>query len=104
MKLIKLTCLVGCIILFSNSCKKKEPELTEKPGPELANPGDHPVPNEAGLEDSSSPDHVVGNGTPASCTCQAFVDAVAQGGVITFDCGSAPHTIVMDQTAKIFNN
>src|SRR5690606_17484956 len=22
----------------------------------------------------------------------------------TFDCGSAPHTIVMDQTAKIFNN
>ena len=35
-------------------------------------------------------DHVVGNGTPASCTSQRVVDAVAKGGIITFDCGAEP--------------
>jgi hypothetical protein len=32
------------------------------------------------------------------------VAAVARGGVITFDCGPDPVTIVMDETAKIVNN
>ena len=59
---------------------------------------------EAQLEDVSSPRSVVGTGTPASCTGQAFVDAVARGGVITFDCGPDPVTIVLAQTAKIFND
>ncbi len=62
------------------------------------------VPAEAQPEDSSSPDHVVGDGTPASCTGQAFIDAVAMGGVITFDCGPDPVTITLDQTAKVFND
>lgn len=62
------------------------------------------VPAEAGLEDVSSPTTVVGDGTPASCTGEAFVAAVAAGGVITFDCGPLPHTVVMTETAKVFND
>jgi hypothetical protein len=80
----------------------------------LTNPEDGPpagradtscsIPGEAGLEDSSSPDHVVGQGTPESCTADAFIDAVAQGGVISFDCGSEPHIITLDRPAKVFND
>ena len=43
------------------------------------------VPPEAGLADSSNPTTVIGAGTPDSCTSQAVVEGVAQGGVITFD-------------------
>ena len=62
------------------------------------------VPAEAQAEDVSSPRTVVGNGTPGSCTSDAFVAAVAKGGVITFNCGSAPVTITLSQTAKVVNN
>ncbi len=54
--------------------------------------------------DTSQPDHVVGDGTPASCTSAALVAAVAQGGIITFDCGPNPVTIPMAATARVFNN
>jgi hypothetical protein len=47
---------------------------------------------------------VIGDGTPGSCTSAATVSAIALGGVITFNCGPAPITIVLQQTAKIFNN
>ncbi len=43
--------------------------------------------------DTSSPDRVVGDGTPASCTHAALSTAVAAGGVITFDCGDGDVTI-----------
>jgi hypothetical protein len=74
--------------------------------PEAGNPdGDLcAVPAGAGLEDSSSPDTVVGDGTMESCTGEAFRDAVAAGGVITFECGDDPVTITLGQTAKIFND
>lgn len=62
------------------------------------------IPTEAHGENTTSPDHVIGNGTPQSCTSAAVVAAVAQGGVITFNCGSSPVEIQMQQTAKIFNN
>lgn len=62
------------------------------------------IPSEAQAVDTSVSDHVVGNGTPLSCTSSAFVQAVAQGGIITFDCGPDPVTITLTQTAKIFNN
>ncbi len=62
------------------------------------------IPSAAGNEDSSQPDIVVGNGSPESCTSDAVVDAVALGGVITFDCGPDPIIITMTQTAKVFNN
>lgn len=86
---------------------------TEVPNP-LTDPRDGPpagnldgqceVPAEAGLEDVSNPTTVVGTGTPESCTGEAFIAAVAGGGVITFDCGPDPVTITLDRPAKIFND
>jgi len=74
-------------------------------GPPAGNPdGECSVPAEAGLEDTADPDIVVGTGTPASCTADAFIDAVAHGGIITFDCGPDPHTITLDRPAKVFND
>lgn len=66
--------------------------------------GQAPIPVAGQLEDVSAPTSVVGTGTPDSCTGNAFVDAVAKGGVITFDCGPDPVTIVLTQPAKIFND
>lgn len=65
--------------------------------------GAEPLPPEARLVDTSDPDVVIGNGTAASCTSAAVVAAVAQGGVITFDCGPDPVTITMQATAKVVN-
>lgn len=62
------------------------------------------IPPGAGLEDVSNPTTVVGTGTPSSCTSSAFVNAVAQGGIITFDCGPNPVTITLEDTAKVFND
>ena len=56
------------------------------------------------LEDTSSPDTVVGTGTPESCTPEAFLAAVAGGGIITFDTGGDPVTLVLPDTAKIIND
>jgi hypothetical protein len=71
-------------------------------------PGNHtntvPVPADGQAVDTSQPDRVVGNGTPASCTGQAVVSAVALGGKIRFNCGASPVTINMTSTAKVFNN
>jgi hypothetical protein len=46
---------------------------------------------------------VVGDGTLSSCTSEAVVEAVAAGGVITFDCGPGRATIEMNETAKVVN-
>jgi hypothetical protein len=62
------------------------------------------IPAEAQAIDTSSADHVVGAGSAASCTAQAFIDAVALGGKIRFDCGPEPVTITLDRPAKIFND
>ncbi|MEZ4370151.1 MAG: hypothetical protein R3B07_04970 [Polyangiaceae bacterium] len=74
-------------------------------GPDAGNPdGNATVPTEGQAADSSNPTTVVGDGTPASCTSDAFISAVEAGGVITFDCGDEPITIETDRTAKIFND
>ncbi|MCB1009800.1 MAG: hypothetical protein KDB94_13020 [Acidobacteria bacterium] len=62
------------------------------------------VPPGAGLADVSNPDHVVGDGTPASCTSAATIAAIEQGGKTVFDCGPDPVTIVLQATARIFND
>jgi hypothetical protein len=62
------------------------------------------VPTAGQAEDVSSPTTVIGNGTPTACTGDAFVAAVAKGGVITFDCGSDPVTILLTQPAKVYND
>ena len=74
-------------------------------GPTAGNPeGNYSVPVAARAADVSNPGIVIGEGTPESCTCQDVIDAVAQGGTIVFNCGNAPHTIVMDQPAKVVND
>jgi predicted outer membrane repeat protein len=61
------------------------------------------VPAAAQPVDTAHPTHVIGDGRPASCTSAAVVAAVAAGGIITFSCGPAPVTIVMQATAKVEN-
>jgi hypothetical protein len=61
------------------------------------------VPTEGRAVDTSHPDRVIGNGSPASCTSRRVVRAVAKGGVITFDCGPDPVVIEMHRTAKVKN-
>lgn len=79
------------------------PGFTE--GPAAGNPDGHcALPPGAALADSSAPTTVVGDGTPASCTGAAFIEAVAGGGIITFNCGSEPVTITLDRPAKIVND
>jgi hypothetical protein len=81
------------------------PLANPQDGPPAGNPdGNYPVPGGAGPENVSAPDHVIGNGTPESCTCNDFIDAVAQGGKIVFNCGPDPVTIILDRTAKVFND
>jgi hypothetical protein len=90
------------------------PTPTGDAAPAMTNPQSGPragwadghaaVPAEAQAEDVSSPTTVIGTGTPDSCTGDAFVAAVAQGGIITFNCGADPVTLVLTQTAKVFNN
>jgi hypothetical protein len=82
-----------------------DPETNPDGGPEAGNPeGECEIPEDAQAEDTSDPDTVVGDGTPASCTSDAVVGAVANGGIITFDCGPEPVVIKLDETAKIFND
>ena len=73
-------------------------------GPPAGNPaGTAPVPAAAQPVSTAHPTRVIGNGTPASCTSQAVVAAVAAGGIITFSCGPRPVTITMTATAKVVN-
>lgn len=85
------------------------------PGPDGGNPPDDPpgsyanpdstcatgVPAAGHLADVSHPTTVVGTGTPESCTFAALDTAVKAGGVITFDCGSAPATIAVTSTLEL---
>jgi hypothetical protein len=54
--------------------------------------------------DVSSPTSAIGTGTAASCTFSALNTAVAKGGVITFNCGSAPVTIAITATMNLPTN
>lgn len=49
----------------------------------------------AALVDVTTPTTVVGSGTPASCTEAVLRAAVSAGGIITFACGAAEHTITV---------
>jgi hypothetical protein len=61
------------------------------------------VPSAGRALNTSHPDHVIGHGTPASCTSAAVVAAVRAGGIIRFSCGPKPITITMRATAKVRN-
>ncbi|HEU4580279.1 MAG TPA: hypothetical protein VFS67_18615 [Polyangiaceae bacterium] len=62
------------------------------------------VPADAAPTSAALPEHVVGDGTAASCTGSAFIAAVAQGGRIRFDCGAQPVLITLDRPAKVVND
>ncbi|MBN1170980.1 MAG: hypothetical protein JXA67_02295 [Micromonosporaceae bacterium] len=82
------------------------PTASRTPAPAFSagNPnGIATVPAEARAVDTSKPTRVIGKGTPASCTSDAVVSAVAAGGIITFSCGPEPITITLKATAKIRN-
>jgi hypothetical protein len=82
-----------------------DPHTNPLDGPAAGNPdGTCSIPAGAGLEDVSNPDHVVGNGTPESCTPQAFIDAVALGGKIVFNTGGSAVTITLGWPAEVFND
>ena len=59
------------------------------------------VPPAGRAVNTGHPNHVVGNGSAGSCTSAAVVRDVAAGGVITFNCGPKPVTIVMTKTASV---
>jgi hypothetical protein len=70
--------------------------------PDFGNPDGHLyVPPSGRAVDIGHPNHVIGDGRPASCTSAAVVRAVAAGGIITFHCGPNPVTIVMTRTASV---
>jgi hypothetical protein len=106
--------LVLNIFLFFFGCEVDDtnkqasfhnPLANPQDGPPAGNPdGHYAVPDEAGPEEVNNPDQVVGNGTPESCTCNAFIEAVAKGGKITFNCGPDPVVIRLDRPAKVFND
>jgi hypothetical protein len=78
--------------------------VTTSPGPTPGNSGGTaPIGADVGPVDTSNPTTVIGTGQPSSCTGQAVVDAVAAGGIITFDCGPDPVVITMPTTAKVIN-
>lgn len=127
-KLIIISFAITCFFLTLNnsSCilgnsKRSEPQTTNTGNPpqdanntnttntestgQAGNPDSKvKIPAGAGLEDVSNPDQVVGNGTPQSCTANAFISAVAKGGKIVFNCGKSPVTITLNKPAKVFNN
>jgi len=71
-------------------------------GPVIEPPPSCDVPDEGKPVDTSVPTTVVGNGSPASCTTAALQNAVDQGGIVTFDCGTDPFTLAL--TAPIVIN
>ena len=82
----------------------KAPDRPPVAGPAAGNPdGRAQVPARARAVDTSRPTRTIGDGTSASCTSQAVVEAVAAGGIITFACGPKPVVITMDRTAKVRN-
>ena len=99
-----LSAMIGCDT-GSSSVEVKNPLTNPKNGPPAGNSaGTCAIPAEAGLGDVSKPDQVVGTGTAASCTPEAFIAAVAKGGAITFNCGAEPVVITLDRPAKVFND
>jgi len=111
-----LVFLIGVPLAHSASAATPATDLSaslvaraaQAPAPVYFNPGNPtgtaPVPTGMGLENVSTPDHVIGDGTAASCTSAAVVSAVTAGGVITFSCGPNPKTITLTQTAKVLNS
>jgi hypothetical protein len=80
-------------------------EVESGDAPLAGNPDGHcAIPPEAQAVDTTRADHIVGSGSPESCTADAFIDAVASGGSIRFECGPEPVVITLDRPAKVLND
>lgn len=96
---------LGCFAVVLISCAPPAPTTNPTSGPAAGNPdGTCAIPPEGRPAEVSTPRTVVGTGTAASCTGEAFIAAVAKGGVITFDCGAEPVTITLKAPAKVVND
>jgi hypothetical protein len=93
----------GKVVAAAKTPAPAPKKRTSAPAPAPAAGSGPAAPGGGALVDTSRPDRVVGTGSPASCTSAAVVAAVAAGGVVTFNCGPAPVTIPMAQTAKVVN-
>jgi hypothetical protein len=96
---------ISCaLLLLVTACGSSAPATNPASGPPAGWPDGHgSVPSAGQAEDVSNPTTVVGDGSAASCTADAFVAAVKQGGVITFDCPD-PTTIVLSTPAVVYND
>jgi hypothetical protein len=75
-----------------------ESELSYHPPPELdAKLCDVPLPPEF----AGTGSQVIGDGSAASCTIEALRVALESGGRVTFNCGSAPVTLAVDETLLV---
>lgn len=99
-----LVTLIGCSSSSSPAGSTTTTSTNPASGPAAGWPDGHAtIPAEGQPEDVSNPTTVVGTGTAASCTADAFVAAVKTGGVVTFNCGSDLATIVLTSPAIIQN-
>jgi hypothetical protein len=62
------------------------------------------VPARGAAADTSNPTTVVGTGTATSCTFAQLQAAATRGGIITFDCGDNPVTILVTATLNLPTN
>ncbi len=65
------------------------------------NPGNSSCATPISAVNTAGNTNVVGDGTPASCTENAFEAAIAAGGVVTFSCGLSPYKLVLSSTKLI---
>jgi hypothetical protein len=99
-----VACMTGATLIGGGAGLAAASGPAANPMPQYGNPKGHePVPPAGRAVSTKHPNHVIGHGTPASCTSAALVRAVAKGGVIVFHCGPRPVTITMKATAKVVN-
>src|SRR5690348_5006128 len=71
-----LLAMIGASVSISTSATTSTGWVRFNDGlPPAGSGGKAAIPTGAGLEDTSHPDHVIGNGTAASCTSAAVVKA-----------------------------
>jgi hypothetical protein len=93
---------LGVVACSSQNVSGNASRLAVASTPAFGNPHGHfAVPAAGKAVDTAHPNHVIGDGTPASCTSGAVVRAVAAGGIIKFSCGKRPVTIIMTATANV---
>lgn len=106
-----LLIIAGCALFFI--CNDHTPPMDSvhnplanpENGPAAGNPeGTEPIPADAAPEGITSPDIIIGTGTPGSCTPEKVLAAIAHGGVITFNGGTLPFTITLPRQAEIYND